>query len=173
MHKGYNIRVNKKIARLVFNKLKDIQKRSLITPKLMFAESITGGIISDYFTGVPGVSEFYKGSIIAYCDTLKASILKVSESVLEAHGAVSAETAHQMAFALGKIYGADFGAAATGIAGPGGGGALKPVGLVYFGFYLKGETLTFKKNFTGGRESIRQQSAHFAMAELLRQLNRF
>lgn len=173
MSKGYNIEVNKKIAKLIFNKLKDIQKRSLTTPKLMFAESLTGGILSDYITGVSGISEFYKGSIVAYCNTLKASVLKVPESVLETRGAVSAETAHYMAFALGEIHGADFGAATTGIAGPGGGSALKPVGLVYFGFYLKGETLTVKKIFAGGRESIRQQSAYFAMAELFRQLNRF
>lgn len=173
MNKGYNIEVNKKIARLIFNKLTDIRKRSLTAPKLMFAESLTGGMISDYITGVAGMSDFYKGSVVAYCNTLKTSILGVSDAVLEAHGAVSAETAYHMALSLGEKYGSDFGAAATGIAGPGGGSSLKPVGLVYFGFYLKGETRTIKKIFNGGRESIRQQSAYFAMAELLKQLNRF
>ncbi|HOT77677.1 MAG TPA: CinA family protein [Candidatus Wallbacteria bacterium] len=171
MNKEYNIDANKKIARLVLARLKDIQRSSFLTPKFMFAESLTGGMLSDYMTGVAGVSEFYKGSVVAYCNTLKTSILKVSAETLKNFGAVSAETAREMASALGTLYGADIGISATGIAGPGGGSALKPVGLVYFGFYVKGEVYARREVFSGGRESVRRQASHFALLELLRILN--
>ncbi|OQA80050.1 MAG: Nicotinamide-nucleotide amidohydrolase PncC [bacterium ADurb.Bin243] len=171
MYKEYNIDTNKNIARLVFARLKDIRKSSFLTPKLMFAESLTGGMLSDYMTGVPGVSEFYKGSVVAYCNTLKTSILKVGEETLKKFGAVSAETAREMVSALGSIYGADIGVSVTGIAGPGGGSALKPVGLVYFGFYAKGEIYVCRKVFSGGRDAIRRQASHFALLELLKFLN--
>lgn len=168
MDKEYNIIINEKISRLIFNKLKDIRKRSLKTQKLMIAESLTGGMISDCLTGVAGISEFYKGSLVAYCNTIKTALLDVSEDTLEKHGAVSAETASRMALALGELYGADLGVSTTGIAGPGGGSAQKPVGLVYFGFYINGGLSVERRIFNGGRESIRRQATRFALSQLLR-----
>jgi PncC family amidohydrolase len=168
MDKEYNITINEKISRLIFNKLKDIRKRSLKTQKLMIAESLTGGMISDCLTGVAGISEFYKGSLVAYCNTIKTAVLKVSEDTLEKHGAVSAETAFRMALSLGELYGADLGVSTTGIAGPGGGSAQKPVGLVYFGFFINGAMSVERRIFTGGRDCIRRQATRFALSQLFR-----
>ncbi|HBC74935.1 MAG TPA: hypothetical protein DC017_08830 [Candidatus Wallbacteria bacterium] len=168
MDKEYNVTINKKISRMIFNKLKYIRTRSLKTPKLMIAESLTGGMVSDCLTGVAGISEFYKGSLVAYCNTIKTVVLKVSEETLEKHGAVSAETASRMALSLGELYGADLGVSTTGIAGPGGGSVQKPVGLVYFGFYINGRLSVERRIFRGGRDGIRRQATRFALAQLLR-----
>lgn len=170
MHKEYNITINEKISRLIFERLKAIKNGSLKTPKLMVAESLTGGMVSDLIAGVPGISLFYKGAIVAYCNTTKAALLKVGEDTLERHGAVSAETAAEMARGLGEIYGADLAVSTTGIAGPGGGSPLKPVGLVYFGFYINGAISVERKIFRGGRTAIRSAAALFALKGLLARL---
>jgi nicotinamide-nucleotide amidase len=95
------------------------------------AESCTGGMVAARLTAIPGSSEVYRGSIVAYADDVKEASLGVPAEVLEAHGAVSAESAEAMARGARERLGVDIAVAVTGIAGPGGGTAEKPVGLVF------------------------------------------
>ena len=98
---------------------------------LALAESCTGGLIGDRITNVPGSSQYFIGGIVAYSYEAKEKLLGVHHDTLYDHGAVSAETAHEMAQGVRRVLGADIGISVTGIAGPGGGLPEKPVGLVY------------------------------------------
>ena len=98
---------------------------------LATAESCTGGLIGHLLTENSGSSDFYVGGLISYSNQLKSSELGVERHVLEQHGAVSAQTGVAMAEGARRRYDADLGVAVTGIAGPGGGSAQKPVGLTY------------------------------------------
>ena len=95
------------------------------------AESCTGGLIGHRLTEVPGSSEYFLGGIIAYANDIKERVLGVQFETLETHGAVSAETALEMARGARHILGVDIALSVTGIAGPGGGTADKPIGLTY------------------------------------------
>ncbi len=170
MNKMYNITVNKNLAVSIFNKLKSVTIKNASAPVLMTAESLTGGMISAYLTAAAGMSKFYKGSIVAYSNDIKTSLLKVPENIIKEYGEVSAETAGLMALSLGRDYGADFGIAVTGIAGPKGGSPLKPVGLVYFGFFIRGKLYTFKKILGKDRETIRQLTTRIALTELFKRI---
>lgn len=99
--------------------------------KVCTAESCTGGRISQMITSVPGSSAYYRGSVIAYDNSIKVKLLGVKESTLIANGAVSRETAEEMASGALKLFGCDFAVAVTGIAGPDGGSSGKPVGTVW------------------------------------------
>lgn len=99
--------------------------------KVCTAESCTGGRISQMITSVPGSSTYYRGSVIAYDNSIKVKLLGVKESTLIANGAVSRETAEEMASGALKLFGCDFAVAVTGIAGPDGGSSGKPVGTVW------------------------------------------
>lgn len=100
---------------------------------LAVAESCTGGIVSELITSIPGISEFYLGGVVSYSNQAKTNLLGVSPALIEAHGAVSAEVAEAMASGVRERFGADVAVSTTGVAGPGGGTAEKPVGLVYLG----------------------------------------
>jgi PncC family amidohydrolase len=98
---------------------------------LALAESCTGGLIGSLITDVPGSSDYFLGSAVTYAYSAKENILGVRHETLLAHGAVSAETASEMAQAARRIFGADVAVSVTGIAGPGGGMPGKPVGLAH------------------------------------------
>ncbi len=98
---------------------------------LALAESCTGGLVSRRLTDIPGISESYKGGVVAYSNEIKSSILDVPGDIIEKYGAVSPEVASYMAEGARKAFSADIIASITGIAGPGGASALKPVGLAF------------------------------------------
>jgi nicotinamide-nucleotide amidase len=98
---------------------------------LATAESCTGGLIGHLLTEIAGSSGYYAGGVITYSDALKRRLLDVPDATLQAHGAVSAQTAVAMADGVRRAFGTDLSVAATGIAGPAGGSAHKPVGLTY------------------------------------------
>ena len=109
---------------------------------LALAESCTGGLVVDRLTDVPGSSVYICQGVVAYSNEAKIQHLNVSEEILARHGAVSAETAADMASGIRRISGATYGLSTTGIAGPGGATALKPVGLVYLGLAHADGTIT-------------------------------
>ncbi len=100
---------------------------------LAVAESCTGGLVGHRITDVPGSSNYYRGSIVAYASDVKERLLGVPRETLLIHGAVSEPTAREMARGVRSLLDADLGVSATGIAGPAGGTPEKPVGLVYIG----------------------------------------
>ena len=128
------------------------------------AESCTGGLVGKLLTDVPGISEVYRGGFIVYANELKRSALGVPEELLRRHGAVSGEAAQAMAEGVARVTGADLAISVTGIAGPGGGSAEKPVGLVYVGTFLRGRTEVEKRLYPpGDRKRIRELAARQAL----------
>jgi nicotinamide-nucleotide amidase len=146
--------------------LQACRERSLT---LATAESCTGGLVAARLTSVPGSSDVFLGGVVAYADQVKVEQLGVPEAVLEAHGAVSAEAAAAMAAGARERLRADVAVATTGVAGPGGGTAEKPVGLVYLhADGLDGSSVR-ELNLPGDREAIRVR-ATVAALHLLRML---
>jgi nicotinamide-nucleotide amidase len=131
---------------------------------IAFAESCTGGLLSALLTEVPGSSAYFLGTVVSYADRAKASVLGVSEDTLRKHGAVSEETAREMARGALARFDADVAASVTGIAGPDGGSAEKPVGTVFFAVVDRQGREQAKKRFFGGdRETIRRASSTFSL----------
>ena len=127
------------------------------------AESCTGGMIVSKLVEYPGISEVLLEGCVTYSNEAKMRRLGVKAETLGKYGAVSEETAREMAEGIARSSGADIGIATTGIAGPAGGTAEKPVGLVYLGLYHKGKTMVQKCNFAGKRQAIREQAADTAL----------
>lgn len=145
----------------------------LIARNLMcaVAESCTGGMIGAALTEVAGSSSWFRGGVIAYDNTVKMNLLGVPESVLHSYGAVSAETVAAMASGAAILFAVDCAVAVSGIAGPGGGSAEKPVGLVYIGTFVAGITTTSRHVFPGDRRAVREATVTTALQELIDRLN--
>ncbi len=126
--------------------------------KLATAESCTGGMAAAALTAVPGVSEHFETGLITYANSAKMALLGVKEETLEKFGAVSCETAKEMAEGLAERTKAEVTLSITGIAGPGGGTPQKPVGLVYIGCCVQGKTMVKEYCFSGDRQKIRESS---------------
>ena len=139
---------------------------------LALAESCTGGLIAHRITEVPGSSEYFLGGIVAYSNAVKESLLMVKDETLEAVGAVSEETAREMAEGASKAIGSDVGISVTGIAGPGGGTEEKPVGLTYIGARTPDGGWVERYVFQGDRQSIKESAADAALELLLNALGR-
>ncbi|MDO5861970.1 MAG: nicotinamide-nucleotide amidohydrolase family protein [Thermoplasmata archaeon] len=133
------------------------------------AESCTGGMIGASLTEAPGSSSYFLGSAVTYSNDSKERVLGVSHETLVAHGAVSAETAGEMVRGAMELYGSDTAIAVTGIAGPGGATAEKPVGLVYIAVADGPRVVVSRNVFEGGRAEVRSQTVS-AAATLLREL---
>jgi nicotinamide-nucleotide amidase len=140
---------------------------------LATAESCTGGMVGARLTDIPGASDVYLGGVIAYADDVKRRDLDVSADTLRDHGAVSAETAAAMAAGARSRFGADLAVADTGIAGPGGGSAEKPVGLVYLALASGRGDSTDRFILPGDREAIRARATALALHLLRRHLDTF
>ena len=131
------------------------------------AESCTGGGAGYAITAVPGSSAVFRGGVISYDNSVKRGVLDVPEEVLATKGAVSAECAAAMARGARQLLETDLAVSITGIAGPGGGSAEKPVGLVWFGLASNSGTFTEKKVFSGDREAVRKAAIEHALQLLL------
>ena len=129
------------------------------------AESCTGGGIGYWLTAVPGSSAYVDRGFITYSNKAKQQLLAVRSATLLQYGAVSEQTVREMAEGAAKAAGADMAIAVSGIAGPDGGSAYKPVGTVCFGFYLAGNIATSHLVFAGNRQQVRQQAIDFALKQ--------
>jgi len=130
---------------------------------LATAESVTGGLVTERLTRVPGVSEWFHGGIVAYTNRVKAELLDVPQQLLDEKGAVSAEVAEAMAVGCRARLGTDLAVSTTGIAGPGGATADKPVGLVYVGFAWDGGVSSASFSWAGTRAEVRSRTAKMAL----------
>lgn len=134
---------------------------------LSTAESCTGGLLGHVLTGVSGSSGYFMGGVIAYSNRIKEQVLGVKQDTLEKFGAVSAETADEMAVGIRVKFNTDIGLSTTGIAGPTGGTPEKPVGLVWIGISTEKETQTFDCHFDGDREQIQASSVLTLLTKLI------
>ena len=123
--------------------------------KISFAESCTGGMISNSFTDIPGSSRVYGTGVNTYSNESKSKILNVPKNLLSKYGAVSRQVVRSMVINLVKISGSDIGVAISGIAGPGGGSKEKPVGTVFAAYYIDGLIKSKKYFFTGTRKTVK------------------
>lgn len=131
------------------------------------AESCTGGWIAKCLTDTSGSSDYFETGLVTYSNTAKENMLGVTAGILAGHGAVSSTVASAMVSGALDRTGADVAVAVSGIAGPGGGNAEKPVGAVWFGWGVAGSTpVTACKQFEGGRDQVRRESVHFALTRL-------
>jgi len=126
---------------------------------ISFAESCTGGLISNLITNVPGSSSVFGLSFITYSNKSKNLVLKVSNKKLMEHGAVSKEVVSEMARGLNRISESNISVAVSGIAGPSGGSADKPVGTVYVSYLINKKISVKRYSFLGDRESIKLRTA--------------
>jgi len=137
---------------------------------LALAESCTGGLVGHRITSVAGSSAYFERGVMVYSNRAKEELLGVPSAILAAHGAVSAPCAEAMARGVCAASGASCGVAVTGIAGPGGGSAAKPVGTVFVGLAVAGDVSARRFLFAGDRASIKRQSAQAALDLLRRAL---
>lgn len=164
-----DILINEKFSKYIFNynavspeqELVLLLKEKCLT--IATAESCTGGLVAKRITDIPGSSEVYKGSIIAYSNDIKKSFLDVSDETLKLHGAVSENTAAEMALAIKKKFGTDLSISTTGIAGPDGGSEIKPVGTVCFGIQVNEHLHTFTRVINGNRDRVRIFASLYAI----------
>ena len=133
---------------------------------LATAESCTGGLIASMITSLPGASDTFDRGFVTYSNEAKIEALGVPTETIEQHGAVSPETARAMAEGTIAHSHATAAITTTGIAGPTGGTDEKPVGLVYIGYALNGETHVEKHIFNGSREDIQKQATQTAITNL-------
>ena len=135
-------------------------------------ESATGGRIADRITNVPGSSDYFKGSIVAYSNEVKIALLGVKRKTLENYGAVSEQTALEMARGGKKLLNVDICVSDTGIAGPSGATPEKPLGLFYIGLATRDESFSQKHAFPGNREGNKRDAAEAALNMLKQYLVR-
>ena len=131
------------------------------------AESLTGGLVSSRLISFPGISKSFLEGFVTYSNESKIRALNVKKETLEKYGAVSEETAKEMAYGAAKISGSDIGVSTTGIAGPDGGSKEKPLGLVYVCVYYDGKYEVKEIHSTGTRDTVRERAAT-AVIDLVR-----
>jgi PncC family amidohydrolase len=135
--------------------------------KLAMAESCTGGLIAHRITNVPGSSRYFLGGVVCYADAVKRGLLGVSEDTLAQEGAVSRQTALEMARGIRKLMGAQIGISVTGIAGPSGGSVEKPVGLTWIAVIDPDTERVERYAWDGERIENKEYSAEAALKLLI------
>lgn len=165
MKKGQDSGVleSEKIRDLVLKVASQLRARG---QTVAFAESCTGGLVAANFAAEAGVSDVFQGAIVAYSNDVKFRILGVPSSVVRQLGAVSTTTALAMARGARDVVATDWAASITGIAGPSGGTAQKPVGTVCFAIVGPGVEWMSQQVFSGGRNAVQKKSAEYVLAAL-------
>jgi nicotinamide-nucleotide amidase len=135
--------------------------------KLATAESCTGGWIAKAVTDVPESSQWFDGGVVTYSNDSKAALLGVPAAILAEHGAVSEPTVRAMARGALERFGAQVAVAVSGIAGPSGGSAAKPVGTVFIAWATPAGVTAARRQFAGGREAVRRQTVALALERLI------
>ncbi len=148
--------------------LEDTVAKLLVDKKLTIsvAESCTGGMVSSNLINYPGISSVFMEGCVTYSNEAKMMSLSVNKETLDKFGAVSEETAREMAIGIAKRHNTNIGISTTGIAGPQGGSDEKPVGLVYFGIYINGKTIVKRYVFNGNRQQIRLRATKTILNDL-------
>lgn len=159
---GKEVTLEAKVGELLIKKCKTIA----------VAESCTGGAVAHTITKVSGSSRYFKGGVVAYSNSVKIQLLGVDKDTLESVGAVSKETAIQMAKGIRKTLNTDIGLSTTGIAGPDGGTDEKPVGTVWFGYSDEIDSFAFKVRLTNARIQNQERSVIISLDNARRQLER-
>ena len=136
--------------------------------RISIAESCTGGLISHRITNIPGSSDYFESGVVSYSNEAKTEILKVPEETINKHGAVSSQTAKAMAEGVRRFRKTEIGVGVTGIAGPTGGTAAKPAGLVYIALSTQSCVECKEFRFTGDREEIKLKTSEAAL-EMIRE----
>ena len=149
--------LNKEVVRL-------LQKRNMT---ISAAESCTGGLFCALITSVAGASDVLNEGFVTYANTAKMKYLGVKESTIITYGAVSSETAYEMAQGLYERTDADVTVGITGIAGPGGGTAEKPVGLVFAGICVNGSTEVMEMRYSGTRDEVREKTCRCVFEKII------
>ena len=134
------------------------------------AESCTGGLLSHILTGISGSSAYFMGGVVAYSNQIKVQVLGVRTDTLIEHGAVSEQTAREMAQGIRNQFNTDIGLSTAGIAGPTGGTADKPVGLVWIGISTPDGTLAFECHFEGNRLMVMHSTVMEILTRLINQI---
>ena len=134
------------------------------------AESCTGGLLSHVLTGVSGSSAYFTGGVVAYSNQIKEAILGVRATTLKENGAVSEETAMEMAEGVRRRFKTDIGLSTTGIAGPTGGTPEKPVGLVWIGISTAKHTAAYECHFKADREGVKYLTVEKLLVLLLEEI---
>jgi nicotinamide-nucleotide amidase len=132
------------------------------------AESCTAGLVTHRLTNVPGSSQYVLGGVVGYANSAKMALLGVRRETLVAHGAVSDETAGEMAAGARRAFGASLGLSTTGVAGPDGGTPEKPVGTVYLGLAWEGGSVTRRYQLWGTRDWVKLLASQIALDWLRR-----
>lgn len=157
------------MTKQIEKKLSDLFKKNKKT--IAIAESCTGGMASGLITNMPGSSLYFKGGIIAYSNSVKVDILKVSEKIIQRRGAVSRLCAVAMARNVRKMFDTNIGVGITGIAGPGGSSRRKPVGTVYVCVTDSKKTICRLLQLTGSRMDIRKKTSVIAVNMIIGMFN--
>lgn len=152
--------------------IEEVVAKMLVSKNLTIAtaESCTGGLIASKLVNYPGISAVFMEGAVTYSNESKIKRLGVKKETLEKYGAVSEQTAGEMAAGIARTAGTDIGLSITGVAGPDGGTDEKPVGLVYVGLYIRGVIKVKKLNMWGNRQNIRSRTAIQALDWLRREL---
>lgn len=155
------------LAKVVFHELRALDRT------LAVAESCTGGLLCNAFTSMSGASKVFVGGIVCYSNDVKVSKVGVPESILEQHGAVSAECAIAMASGVAERLSSDYGLSVTGFAGPDGGDEKNPVGTIHLGYHSPVGVWCKTVRYTGGRLDVKARAVHAALDWMRRKLRKY
>lgn len=149
---------------------KVVESLKLANKKVVFAESLTGGLIAEQLVSVPGASAVFEYGFITYSDEAKINILGVDKACIAQFGAVSSQCALMMAEGALRLSDADIAVSVTGFAGPASGDEYEPVGCVYIGFDNRGQLSFERKLFNGSRQEIREMTVKSVFEKIINEL---